>query len=87
MSKARSSAPIDSSTSNAWRAIGLRSWWAFSHCIASDGRTIAGVASANSTGSGSMISISDIAWPASMPGSSLSALGPAFMRTPSLLLP
>ena len=35
-------ASIDSSTTSAWRAIGLRSWWAFSHCIASDGRTIDG---------------------------------------------
>ena len=46
-----------------------------------------GVASLNSIGSGSTISISPFARPTSIDGSSLSARGPAFIRTPSLLLP
>ena len=67
--------------------IGLRWWWAFSHCIASDGRTIAGTACENSSGSGSTTSTSPRAMPASIDGSSAIARGPALSRTPSLDLP
>ncbi len=67
--------------------IGELTWWALSHCMASDGRVIVGVAWLNSIGSGSTISISDLARPWSMRGSSASAFGPDSIRTPSLLLP
>ena len=67
--------------------IGEWTWWAFSHCIASDGRTIVGVAWLNSIGSGWTTSISLLASPTSIVGSSSSARGPALKRTPSLLLP
>ncbi len=87
MSKARSTASIDSRTTSACRVIGELPWCALSHCMASDGREIVGVAWLNSIGSGSTTSISEIASPASIPGSSASAFGPDFMRTPSLLLP
>jgi hypothetical protein len=46
-----------------------------------------GVAWLNSIGNGSTTSISLLPSPTSMDGSSESAVGPAFMRTPSLLLP
>ena len=49
--------------------------------------TIVGVAWLNSIGSGSTTSISDWASPTSIVGSSAIASGPAFIRTPSLLLP
>ena len=76
-----------SRTTRAWRVIGLSWWWALSHCIASDGRTIWGTACENSSGSGSTTSTSPLAMPASIDGSSAIARGPAFRRTPSLLLP
>ena len=87
MSKARSTASIDSRTTSAWRVIGEWTWWALSHCIASDGLTIVGVAWLNSIGSGSTTSISERASPTSIVGSSAIAFGPALRRTPSLLLP
>ena len=67
--------------------IGFSWWCAFSHCMASDGRTIDGSAWENSSGSGSTTSTSLFAIPASIDGSSASARGPALRRTPSLLLP
>ena len=70
-----------------WRAMGELPWCAFTHCIASDERMICGLAWLNSMGSGSITSISSVASPASIDGSSASARGPAFRRTPSLLLP
>ena len=60
---------------------------AFTHCIALDGRTIAGDASLNSIGSGSTTSISVRASPVSIDGNSARARGPALRRTPSLLFP
>ena len=87
VSKARSIASIDSRTTSAWRVIGEWMWWALSHCIASDGRTIVGVAWLNSIARGSTTSISLLARPASIEGSSSNARGPALNRTPSLLLP
>ena len=54
----------------ACRAIGECPWWAFTHCIASEGRMICGLAWLNSIGSGSMTSISLAARPVSMAGSS-----------------
>ena len=87
MSNARSTASIDSRTTSACRVIGELTWWALSHCIASDGRAMVGVAWLNSIGSGSTTSISDLASPASIAGSSARAFGPDFIRTPSLLLP
>ena len=80
-------ASIDSRTTSAWRVMGECTWWALSHCMASDGREIVGVAWLNSIASGATTSISDWASPASIPGSSASVFGPDFMRTPSLLLP
>ena len=67
--------------------MGEWTWWAFNHCIASDGWLMIGIASLYSMGSGSTTSISLFARPMSMPGSSFSAFGPAWRRTPSLLLP
>ena len=67
--------------------IGEWMWCALSHCIASDGRAIVGVAWLNSIGSGSTTSISALASPTSIDGSSAIACGPAFIRTPSLVLP
>ena len=67
--------------------IGEWAWWALSHCIASDGRTIVGVAWLNSIGSGSTTSMSLWASPIASTGSSSWARGPALNRTPSLLLP
>ena len=46
-----------------------------------------GVAWLNSIGNGATTSISDWARPASITGSSARALGPDFIRTPSLVLP
>ena len=87
VSNARSTASIDSSTTSAWRVIGEWTWWALSHCMASDGRAMVGVAWLNSIGSGSTTSISDFPSPASIDGSSAIARGPAVIRTPSLVLP
>ena len=67
--------------------IGEWTWWALSHCIASDGRAMVGVAWLNSIGSGSTTSISVLARPTSMDGSSTIAWGPVCIRTPSLVLP
>src|SRR5215218_8381849 len=80
-------ASIDSRTTRAWRVTGEWTWWAFSHCIASDGRAMTGVAWLNSIGRGSTTSISVRARPWSIDGSSVIAFGPAFIRTPSLDLP
>ena len=66
---------------------GLSSWCALSHCIASDGRAMTGIAWAYSSGSGSTTSISFRVRPSSIRGSSAIAWGPARIRTPSVLLP
>jgi hypothetical protein len=87
VSNARSTASIDSRTTSAWRVTGEWMWWAFSHCIASDGWAIVGVAWLNSIGRGSTTSISAFASPTSIDGNSAMACGPAFIRTPSLVLP
>ena len=63
-------ASMDSSTTRACRVIGECTWCAFSHCIASDGREIVGVAWLNSMASGSTTSISDLASPTSIDGRS-----------------
>jgi len=67
--------------------IGEWTWCALSHCIASEGREMTGLAPLSSIASGSTTSISLLASPPSIEGSSASALGPVRMRTPSLLLP
>ncbi len=67
--------------------IGECPWWALSHCIASDGRTMVGIAWLNSMGSGGTSSISDLARPDSIDGSSAETFEPARIRTPSLVLP